>query len=115
VNTEIKKQWVEALRSGNFVQGSNDLYCEYHGTKTYCCLGVLCHILGRIPYHNLPEEEDGTEYFGQGQVLPEDIAKELGIEPDPKVAYDGVDRTLSGLNDDGISFKEIATLIENQL
>lgn len=41
MDAELKKKWVEALRSGKYVQGNGTL-C--HGGK-YCCLGVLVDIL----------------------------------------------------------------------
>lgn len=40
MNQEIKKQWVEALRSGKYEQGQGRL--DYEGKQ--CCLGVLCKI-----------------------------------------------------------------------
>lgn len=39
MNQEIKKLWCEALRSGNYKQGTLALYNKKAGT--YCCLGVL--------------------------------------------------------------------------
>jgi hypothetical protein len=38
---ELKTQWVEALRSGKYKQGTGGLYDPY--LKTFCCLGVLEH------------------------------------------------------------------------
>lgn len=40
MNSEIKKKWVEALRSGLYKQGTGRLRCN----DNYCCLGVLCDI-----------------------------------------------------------------------
>lgn len=40
---EIKKEWVSALRSGKFLQGSDNLRSV---DNEYCCLGVLCEIEG---------------------------------------------------------------------
>ena len=46
MNPDMKKKWVEALRSGKYVQGSGSLrYTTYSGAK-HCCLGVLCEITG---------------------------------------------------------------------
>lgn len=49
MNPEIKAQWLAALRSGNYIQGkyylqSFDVTGEQH---TFCCLGVLCDIMGK--------------------------------------------------------------------
>ena len=38
-----KKAWLEALRSGKYEQGNGQLLSPEGG---YCCLGVLCSVLG---------------------------------------------------------------------
>lgn len=43
MNPEWKKKWLEALRSGKYVQGQNVLRSD--GNR-YCCLGVLCDLQG---------------------------------------------------------------------
>lgn len=45
MNQEIKKQWVEALRSGNYKQGDM-LLRDTH--DNFCCLGVLCDIHAKM-------------------------------------------------------------------
>jgi len=37
-------KWVQALRSGNYQQGTGSL----HENGQYCCLGVLCETQGRL-------------------------------------------------------------------
>lgn len=39
----IKQKWVKALRSGRYRQGEAELKAN---DGTYCCLGVLCNVLG---------------------------------------------------------------------
>ncbi len=48
MHAELKQRWVEALRSGEFVQGRMHLLAHSAPDKTprYCCLGVLCHLAG---------------------------------------------------------------------
>ena len=48
MEVEIKNRWVQALRSGEFVQGFGRLRGpgETPGTYTYCALGVLGAIDG---------------------------------------------------------------------
>ena len=41
MNPEIKKQWVAALRSGEYRQGQGSLCAEGFDGFGYCCLGVL--------------------------------------------------------------------------
>lgn len=46
MDQELKKKWVEALRSGGYAQiRSGDL----HTTKGFCCLGVLNVVKGSDP------------------------------------------------------------------
>lgn len=40
---ELKKKWVDALRSGKYIQGRS--WLKNTKTNTYCCLGVLCEVL----------------------------------------------------------------------
>lgn len=40
MNADLKKRWIEALRSGKYTQGTT--YLNYQGKQ--CCLGVLCLI-----------------------------------------------------------------------
>ncbi len=42
---ELRRKWVEALRSGDYIQTHGFLEKKTHGIKENCCLGVLCHVL----------------------------------------------------------------------
>jgi len=46
LNTETATRWVAALRSGNYQQGSCTLRRMVGGESEWCCLGVLCDLLG---------------------------------------------------------------------
>ncbi len=41
MNKAIKKKWLRALRSGEYVQGRNQLVTEGVNYDKFCCLGVL--------------------------------------------------------------------------
>jgi hypothetical protein len=41
MNQDIKKKWVEALRSGEYEQGKDQLRSS---DDEFCCLGVLCDV-----------------------------------------------------------------------
>ncbi len=43
---KVKKQWLEALRSGKYKQGKDSLIKETNDGFSYCCLGVLQAITG---------------------------------------------------------------------
>lgn len=128
MNKDVKKMWVDALRSGTYLQGKNYL----HRTDgSFCCLGVLCDLYSR---HAAPVgwvmTDDGDHYmFGHTQVetyIPQVVADwaDLSINSNEvvEVWYDGAKRELVVLNDGdersgimSISFAEIADAIEEQL
>ena len=47
-----KKKWVKALRSGKYEQCTGRLHLKGDG---YCCLGVLCDIVGAGRWENKPQ------------------------------------------------------------
>lgn len=106
INPVYKKMWVEALLSGKYRQGHDQLKTS---SGEYCCLGVLCSIV-----------KPKVKWVGKGALPPEVMRK---IEyPDPNgtgdilVKYEGMHKYLSELNDfEGLDFNQIASIIEEQL
>ena len=125
MNLEVKKLWIEALRSDEYKQGRHAL-CSMgaSGVKEFCCLGVLvdlyikktksrCYwrpilVLGLahryLPYGisldwqtgSLPDEEKFKRWIGE--IIP------------------SVEHTLVNLNDTRqLNFDEIADWIEEHL
>lgn len=43
MNAELKKRWLDALRSGQYVQGRKNLKDK---DNRYCCLGILLDVSG---------------------------------------------------------------------
>lgn len=115
MNQKIKRQWVEALRSGEYKQG--EMMLHDRDADTYCCLGVLCALAAK----------DGVAFAWQTgnylELLPEAVQVWAGMEPGEEVTEEGDVyvtmrddySTLSELNDNGVSFDDIATVIENEL
>lgn len=115
------KAWIEALRSGDYKQTSDQLYTG----KAYCCLGVACDLY--LKEKGLKWTKESKMTYGvkiedrvlETTELPEEIAAwfGLGIHNNPEVLdKDGAPVTLISLNDDrGYSFKKIAKVIEQQL
>ena len=110
-----KDRWVTALRSGDYVQTEGTL-CRVEdgpdGVDTYCCLGVLCELVPNTTKDKLDDDGDGVVFSytynkttGIGR-LPRDIS---GIANLSALA----ETTLVQMNDDGVSFEEIADHIEN--
>jgi hypothetical protein len=117
----VKKLWVEALRSGNFQQGSEQLYKN----GRYCCLGVLCElhrqVTGRGKWSSTPSACGGftyqTEKDESGAVLPMEVREWAGLdEANPVLAeakLPSVQQVATFLNDgQQLGFPGIADYIE---
>ncbi len=104
--------WVEALRSGKYLQGRQRLKHRPSGVEgpyKYCCLGVLGEINGLderylLEWAALPDRERGCTT----------LATALGeIRDYTPIFIDGVSHTcLAKANDSGVSFLRIADWIE---
>lgn len=123
---DIRKQWVEALRSGRFEQGKEQLKTR---DGKFCCLGVLCELAidqGVIPAPQLDGEFRVWTYNGQDIELPETVKNWAGLG-DNSGRIDGFNTVtrensaviggietgwLSDANDKGATFEEIAAYIE---
>ena len=103
MDPEIKEDWVEALRSGEFVQGHDRLDWD----DAQCCLGVLCDILD-IPWQ-ASELLGAREYDGDASTLARSVAVAAGIDKRAECF-------LIRLNDDfKVTFDQIADWIEAHL
>lgn len=128
MKADIKDRWVNALRSGDYEQGTHCLLSE---SGSYCCLGVLCDLYMKESNEEVVWETSEDSYgdkmkvgsfFGFTTILPKTIMEWAGLnDQSPSVTY--VDMAgyggpimLSNLNDEhDASFKELAELIEEQL
>ena len=127
MNSEIKQKWLEALRSGEYIQGKNHLAKE----GQYCCLGVLCDLAvqegilrpgevdedGIIVYQSAGSAVNDRSY-SESSTLPRQVKEWAGLnhrnpyfrEPDERGVR--MSHFLSALNDNGSTFTEIADKIE---
>ncbi len=101
---EIAMKWVEALRSGNYKQGR---YYLKNSSDEFCCLGVLCNI-SKI------SKWDGNNYENEVIWIPNKVVQWAGMNScsgyiDISKNYY---RNLSNYNDNGMTFEEIADIIE---
>jgi hypothetical protein len=130
---EIKKMWVEALRSGEFEQGQHALCTIEEPRVEYCCLGVLTELFQE--HH--PDEKLNQEYTyatynvgrkvnvkikvydGHENLLHPKVVEWAGLDSEDPEVYTHDDQEcknpLSEINDEGADFEEIANLIEDQL
>lgn len=110
------KEWADALKSGKYLQGENAM-CQYANIDAdgdpiddeleFCCLGVLSDLV-------LPQSEwNSNGWFSYGTnmdttALPEEVIEATGFF-DP--VSDQANEIFAGLNDNAISFEEIADVI----
>lgn len=112
MNKKIKKAWVAALRSGKYKKGEGALRDEQNN---FCCLGVLCNLHAQA-HPDVAMYQNDMSYIGCTGVLPEDVQIWADLaQHDPEVMYKNEARSLASLNDAGMSFKQIARIIEKQL
>lgn len=105
MNKKIKKEWLKALRSGEYKQGKYSL----HKNGRFCCLGVLydaclgdewIYDVGAWGYEGDSEIETGG--------FDPAMCSRAGFSIDEAIA-------LAVMNDNGKSFSEIADYIEKNL
>tara|TARA_R110000751_G_scaffold279698_1_gene382139 strand:- start:366 stop:710 length:345 start_codon:yes stop_codon:yes gene_type:complete len=113
MNNKIKKDWLKALRSGEYKQGQ-DYLCSV-GNK-FCCLGVLMDIEADGDWELMDGDSawsfkvDGiSDRDGASMHMPNrSFHTRIGLTTNHA-------RSLADKNDAGYSFEEIADLIEEKL
>ncbi len=107
MNQEIKARWIEALRSGEYQQGYENLY---HCGK-FCCLGVLTDLY--IKEHNLQWNQESADLWNfetEGGVLPRSVQKWADLDvPNPTILGN---RATDHNGNYNASFDDIANYIE---
>lgn len=107
MNPEIKTKWIAALRSGEFKQGQGKLRTG----DTFCCLGVLCELYRRTTGDGV---WTGSHFLMASDVLPSSVRNWAGLTHSNPVIFDDA-TSLAEKNDAGVSFSEIADIINNEL
>ena len=69
MNTRITKQWIAALKSGDYKQG----YQRLRTRDTFCCLGVLCNLHAQAHPEIAMKESSSAYYLGQDELLPQEV------------------------------------------
>ena len=111
---KTKEMWIRALKSGEFKQGKG--YLERDGE--YCALGILSLlslIEGQCTYNQI----DGLGRFDNKRfTLSYNTLNWAGMDLEDfkiDVIYEGESTTIADLNDRGLSFKELARIINLKL
>lgn len=116
MNLEIKRDWIEALRSGRYKQGLGSLRSLRSfgmGEVRYCCLGVLCELAVEVGQAKRVATDGGyvdLHSHSSTGILPRGVSDWAGLSSQCPRLREG--RLLDRLNDEGVSFREIAALIE---
>jgi hypothetical protein len=112
MNAEIKKQWIEALKSGDYQQGKSVLRQNTTNGVYHCCLGVLCELHAKAT--NTKWTAD-NRYCHQEFILPREVMAWSHLpEANPEVGIEA-GLSLADCNDKGVSFTKIADIIEEKL
>lgn len=104
MNKEVKKAWLDALRSGKYEQARSTLN---NGSGGFCCLGVLCDI-SKLGHWN-KRHEYVVDGLAQSVLLTTCGVKEVAELTEQEA------RQLASMNDRGYTFKRIADYIEKHL
>lgn len=125
MNPDIKTEWVRRLRSGEYDQGS--YYLRRDGQ--YCCLGVLCEIaatvgvVAQVTETETDQGADGWLFDGAIAGLPASVREWSGISSGLAMYGDAPSGRTQGYchshslaedNDKGLTFIEIADIIERE-
>jgi hypothetical protein len=115
MDKDVKKLWIDALRSGKYQQGKFALNYQ----DRFCCLGVLCDLYDQQRCGDTLwyQQENGVKGIGGSlHHLPVPVREWAEIESyDPPVIYNGRTMVISDLNDhEKLSFEELANIIEQQ-
>ena len=124
MDKHVAERWVQALRSGQYQQGREDLRPD---TNSYCCLGVLCDLYrveqGKGEWAAISTGQDrmafevhdcdGQATESESAVLPEAVKDWAGMSSfEGRIAF--TSDALSALNDEGMQFPQLADLIEKK-
>ena len=126
---ENAQAWVDALRSGDYEQGRNNLHTVEADYSLFCCLGVACDLFAKAhPEAGAwkPAAYPAQSFMAAIAELPNKVCDWLGLAPvSQDAAFEGYPNTnvaflqntprpqsLIVLNDGGSTFAEIADVIE---
>lgn len=98
---KFKNKWVKALKSSKYLQSSGALF----NGEGYCCLGVAAIV---CDYKN-------EEVEGLGWLSADRFPRTPSILQSDRISENPLAQKLANFNDDGKSFKWIASYIERYL
>lgn len=114
MSKQLKQQWVDALRSGEYGQATGTL-CD--GKGNFCCLGVLEHIVlgGEVETYDHNDKFQEYKKDEYRRYPSEEFWEYAGITRYLLEKDEYLDEYLAELNDSGRPFRDLATIIEEQV
>ncbi len=110
MNADVKRKWMEALRSGAYRQARTMLHHKAPSGDYFCCLGVLCDLAIKAGVSVTVGGPDERVFYNENSIFPPGVVMEWAGRPNPDQF-----ETLARLNDEGQSFAWIADYIEDNL
>lgn len=123
LDPDFKRKWVEALRSGKYLQGKSLLASqskEDADAVNYCCLGVAGCTVG-IPVNQMREESEFSDIIdyevgsGNPNLENKETSFIMSVLPRELIFGNLVDKLVSLNDEQGKTFLEIADWIEENL
>jgi hypothetical protein len=111
MNKTVKNQWIAALKSGEYKQAKGHL--RYR--DSFCCLGVLCNLHAQSHPEIAARQTKAGQYMGNSKVLPVEVMDWAGLDSESGgYLRNGKSTSLVIQNDSGLSFPEIAKIIDEE-
>lgn len=127
---DLVRDFVTALRSGEYAQGRQRLSGIVDEKKVYCCEGVALERYGVSLGYSVSRSDEGAlrgrDPLAEGSIgscynAPQRFWYDMGLSPDPRRGFifeaperNGERSAYADLNDTGLTFDQIADLIEWQ-
>ena len=108
--TDAQRLWIDTLKTTDKKQGR--VYLHHAKADTWCCLGIACDLFVPQSERKLDEETGAEEFDGKDVRLPSKVQDLLGLHSMFGDSVQGDLRAISAYNDSGMSFREIADLLE---
>jgi hypothetical protein len=117
MNQDVKKLWLDELRSGKYLQGK---FALRQVDGSFCPLGVLCEVAVKAgvisPAKSYPYDEVRMAYAISTGGLPLEVEAWASLDSYTEITLDGKTTNIMGHNDNhDKTFAQIADAIEEQL
>lgn len=107
MNPEIKKQWIENLRSGEYKQGKGYL----HKFECFCAIGVLCDMYSKANKTDWQFNYGGHySIAGSWKFMVQEIMHWAGIAAEGELPI--ITKVVNMNDKEGKTFAELADYIE---